>query len=68
MVSKVHSNYNLRNKTINNEVGKPSRIFIKDITHKMNDDNKKESTMTVKVKDNKNKKWEPKKKGTILDS
>lgn len=57
MVLQVHSNYNLRNDT-----GKPSGIFIKDITQKMIDGNKKYSRMIAKVKDVKRKKWEPKKK------
>ena len=51
MISQVHSNYNLRNRTINNDVGKPSGIFIKDITHKMKDEDKKDDIETVKIKD-----------------
>ena len=41
MISQVHSNYNLRNRTNKNDIGKSSSIFIKDITYKMKDDNKK---------------------------
>ena len=62
MVSQVHSNYNLRNRTVNNNTSKPPGIFIKDITHKMNNDTKKDSIVTTKVQDSKNKKWDPKKK------
>lgn len=62
MISQVHSNYNLRNTIVNNEIGKTFGIFIKDITHKMKDEDKKASVETVKVKDVKTKKWEPKKK------
>lgn len=35
MISQEHRNYNLRNPIVNNDVGKPSSIFIKDVTHKM---------------------------------
>ena len=62
MISQVHSNYNLRNKTTRNYVGKPFGIFIKDITHKMKDDNKKNHVEKEKAKDSKAKKWEPKNK------
>ena len=62
MISQVHSNYNLRNRTIRNDVGKPSSIFIKDITHKMKDKDKNSTIETVKIKDIKAKKWEPKRK------
>lgn len=41
MIAHMHSTYNLRNKVFNNNVGKSSGIFIKDITNKMNDENKK---------------------------
>ena len=62
MISCVHSNYNLRNQIINNDVGKPSGIFIKDITNKLKDEGKKADTETIKIKDIKTKKWEAKKK------
>ena len=62
MISQVHSNYNLRNRIVNNDAGKPSSVFIKDITHKMNDESKKINVDVPKIKDNKVKKWEPKKK------
>ena len=62
MISQVNSSYNLRSKIVGNEAGKPSSILIKDITHKMKDDNKKINVEVVKVKDSKVKKWEPKKK------
>lgn len=62
MISQVHSNSTLRNRTINNDVGKTSGIFIKDITHKMKYENKKATVETIKIKDSKPKKWEPKKK------
>ena len=62
MISQVHSNYNLRKRIVNNDVGKPSSIFIKDITHKTKDEDKKASVETDKIKDIKAKKWEPKKK------
>lgn len=38
MIFQVHSNYNMRNRTVNNDTSKSSGIFIKDITHKMIDD------------------------------
>lgn len=41
MISQVHSNYNLKNRTVNSDTSKPSGIFIKDITHKMTNDSKK---------------------------
>ena len=56
MISQVHSNYNLRNRTVNNDARKPSSVFIKDITHKMNDERKKINTDMPKIKDNKVKK------------
>lgn len=62
MIFEVYSNYNLRNRIVNNDIGKPSRIFIKDITHKMKEKNKKSTVETIKIKDSKPKKWEPKKK------
>lgn len=63
MVSQVHSIYNLRNRTVNNIVGKASGIFIKDRNHKMHDRNKpKENPVIEKIKDSKTKKQEPKKK------
>lgn len=62
MISQVHGNYNLRNRKIGNDVGKSSSIFIKNITHKMKDDNKKTRVETMRVKDSKAKKWEPKNK------
>ncbi len=62
MISQVHSNYNLRNRAINNEAGRPSSVFIKDTTHKINDQHKKVSIDVPKIKENKSRKWEPKKK------
>ena len=62
MISQVHSNYNLRSRIVNNDARNPSSVFIKDITHKMNDENKKININVPKIKDNKVKKWEPKKK------
>ena len=50
MISQVHSNYNLRNRVVNNDAGKPSSVFIKDITHKMNDQNKKFNVDVPKIK------------------
>ena len=47
---------------MNNDVGKPSSIFIKDVTHKMKDEDKKDNVETLKVKDINTKKCEPKKK------
>ena len=41
MVGQVHSTYYLINKIVNNIASKESSIFIKDITHKMDDENKK---------------------------
>ena len=60
MISQVHSNYKLRNRTVDNDAGKPSSVFIKYITHKMNDESKKINTDAPKIKNNKVKKWEPK--------
>ena len=40
MISQVHSNYDLRSRTIGNDAIQPSSIFIKDTTHKMEDDRK----------------------------
>ncbi len=51
MISQVHSNYNLRNRTINNDARKPSSVFIKDITHKMNNQNKRVNEDVPKIKD-----------------
>ena len=62
MVAQVHSTYNLRNRTVNNNVGKASRIFIKDITDKMDDGNKEDNPGIVKTKDSKNRKCKLKKK------
>ena len=62
MISQVHSDYNLRNWTIRNDIGKPSGIFIKDITHKMKDEDKKAKVEIVKGKEENKKKWEPKRK------
>lgn len=62
MISQVHRNYNLRNRIVNNDTGKSSSIFIKDITHKMKDDSKETRVEKTKPKDSKTKKWEPKKK------
>ena len=62
MISQVHSDYNLRNWTIRNDIGKPSGIFIKDITHKMKDEDKKAKVEIVKGHERRTKKWEPKKK------
>ena len=60
MISQFHSNYNLRNRIVNNDAGKPSNVFIKDITHKMNDESKRINIDVPKIKNNKVKKWEPK--------
>ena len=62
MISQVHSNYNLRNRAISNDAGRPSSVFIKVTTHKMNDQHKKVSIDVPKIKENKGQKWEPKKK------
>lgn len=62
MISQVHSKYNFRNRIVNNDAGKYFGIFIKDITHKMKNDNMKANVEITKVKDRKTKKWEPKKK------
>lgn len=62
MVAHVHHSYSLRKRTINNVVEKASGIFIKDITYKMGDRNKENNLVTIKIKDNKNKKWELKNK------
>ena len=62
MVAQVHNTYNPINRTVNNNVGKASGIFIKVITHKMGDENEKDNPVIVKIKDTKGKKWEPKKK------
>ncbi len=51
MISQVCSNYNLRNRIVNNDVRKPFGIFIKDIKHKMKDDDKKANVETIKIKD-----------------
>ena len=61
MISQVHSNYSLRNRAIENDAEKTSSIFIKDIAHKMEGDSKKTHTKIPKAKDNKDRKWEPKK-------
>ena len=62
MISQVYSNYNLRNQKIINDVGKPSGIFIKDITHKMKDEDKKAKVEMVRGNEARIKKWEPRKK------
>lgn len=62
MICQVHNNYNLRNRIVNNDFGKYSGIFIKDITHKMNDENKKVKVDVPTIKENKFKKSEPEKK------
>ena len=38
-------------------------MFIKDTTHKTNDQHKKVNIDVSKIKENKGQKWEPKKKG-----
>ena len=62
IVAQVHSTYNLINITLNNASEKESCIFIKEIAHKMDDGNKGGNLVTIKIKDSKNKKWEPKNK------
>ena len=62
MISEVHSNYSLRNQTIGNDITKTSGIFKKNITHEMEGDSKKTHIEIAKDKDNKAKKWEPKKR------
>ena len=46
----MHRNYNLRNRIVNNDVEKPSSIFIKHVTHKMKDEDKKANVEIVKIK------------------
>ena len=62
MISQVQSNYKIIIGIVNNDVGKPSSILIKDITHTMKNEDKKASTETIKTKDIQTRKWEPKKK------
>ena len=51
MISQVHSNYNWRKKIVNSDVGKPFGIFIKDITHKIKDENKEVKAKILKIKE-----------------
>ena len=52
----------MRNRVVNSAPVKSSSIFIKDITQKFSLENKKNPPKVPKIKDSKNKKWEPKKK------
>ena len=61
-VAQAQSTYNLRNMTINGAPVKAIGIFIKDTTTKVTNENKKGTPKTSKIKDKKNKKWEPKMK------
>ena len=47
---------------MNNVDGMSFGIFIKEITHKMDDENKRDNLVIIKIKDSKRKKWEPKNK------
>ena len=61
LVAQVQSTYNLRNRVVNGAPVKSSIIFIKDNTEKVTHENKKNPPEVPKIKENKKKKWEPKK-------
>lgn len=59
MVTHVHRNYDLRNRTINNTKIKTTGIFMKDKAYKMASVDKELDPMIIQIKDPKAKKWEP---------
>ena len=65
MIANVQSNYNLRNRTVNNKPEKITGIFIKDTPPKVSKLLKEQEPLVVKIKDQKDKKWEAKKEVTI---
>ena len=65
MIAQVQSNCGLRNRIVNDKLDRSTSIFIKDTTQKMQKAMKEQEPVVVKVKDQKNKKWEAKKDVSI---
>ena len=61
MIAQVQRNYGLRNRIVNDKSKKSTSIFIKDTIPKLQKVVKELEPLVMKVKDQKNKKWEAKK-------